>query len=464
MKRKMILKRITSFVCAMMVLIGAVGGAVPYKADMSKIDAIKVAIDGEGVDSSLFEYDVSLSYVAIRVVDNNGNEWIQLFGFDLVDTDDVFSVGLYCNQLKLLNLVFNSSKVGDSKYLRCSHLRYSFSTGKVTKMSTSDSWTMIIDNSKKDDFKVLYSDFDIYYKCTSDGCDSSFCSKWNGHLFYSGFNGESQPPYSSDIGFLKDFSHLIVYKRGFFYNYNMDSRTDRWTFSKFTTTENDLSSGRYSIKHYVRPVLVTGYEDEDVVEKYDKFFDDVYDAHLGYIQYLDNDMENKLSERGYDGPSWFDKYILGRFVLRWHYFELVDNETGLSSGFARLRPKDVDDVNGGTEYWVDYVDENDNIIDGTDGDVAYRGEGSYVESEDEDIEDAFVDAEDDVEEQEDHTNIANLDGVSIFASVMESFADSTASFSAVIGNFFNCLPPWVLTVFGLSVALTFLAFIIKNLR
>lgn len=438
-----------------MVLIGAVGGAVPYRAEGTKADEINEIMVERG--EKPFD-NIDSSYNYILLYDKNKDEYhifgakeseFPVYGFVAFKSNGEFTIGFATSGWLAWE--------GDGMYasfLKC----YNFNHDeKITYSSVGggDWLTFKSEQINNSTLEIVYCDIDLLY-CTR------LCANGETGIYYKGT--PDPPQYDNEVGYLTGLSHQIAYARGKYFNYNEDSRTDRWSFDDVTTTNNDLTQGRYSIKHYVRPVLVTGYDDEDVVEKYEKYYDGEYDATLGYVQYLDKDLDERLETQGYDGPSWIDKYILGRFVLRWHYFEVVDNATGNSGGFVRLRPKDVDDLNGGTEYWVDYVDENDNIIDGTDGDVAYRGEGSYIESEDETIEDAFDDAEEDVQEQEEHTNIANLDGLEVFSSVMESFASSTADFSAVILNFFNCLPAWVLTVFGLSVALTFLMFIIKNLR
>lgn len=267
-----------------------------------------------------------------------------------------------------------------------------------------------------------------------------------------------------DIGYLKDISHSITYARGTLYNYNEDSRTDRWSFSNLTTTDLDLSQGGYTIRHYVRPVLVKGYEDDDVIEKLDKYYVGDYDASVGYVQYLDKDLVENLESQGYDGIGFVDAYLLGRFILQWHYFEIIDNETGASGGYICLKPKDVDEKNFGTEYEVIAVDDDDNVDESYEKDIAYRGEGSYVKSEGETIEDAFERAEVDVVEQEEHTNIVNLNGLDSFVNSLNALTDSTDDVTDAIGGFFDCLPSWVLVVFGLSVALSFLLFLIKILR
>lgn len=455
MKRKMILKRITSFVCAMMVLIGAVGGAVPYFANVNLTSISLTEINSHReyysikVDELPFDSEERLWYMVYQSSPARGLLIVFPSEYEWTINHISYNVG---GSLRHYYKMYSSLPDGTETYWYTPSM--GFYQNDDSLLATDLCEYRESDNVWKYGYKLVASNFDV-------GID--------GVMLFEATHPRQDVPDIPDeplgsVGFLWGINHEITYARGKYYNYNEDSRTDRWTFDKILTSGEDVSLGGYTVKHYVRPVLVNGYDDEDVIEKYQKFYDDTYDADNCYIQYLNKDLQEKLYEQGYDDVSWFDKYILGRFILRWHYFELIDNETGRSDGYVRVRQKDADSINGGTEYLIEAVDEYDNLIDGYEAHVGYIGEGTYVKSEGEDIEDAFDDAEDDIEEQEDHTNIVNLDGVSIFASVMESFADSTANFSAVIGNFFNCLPPWVLTVFGLSVALTFLAFIIKNLR
>lgn len=215
-------------------------------------------------------------------------------------------------------------------------------------------------------------------------------------------SGGSAPDveYDGTIGYLQDLRHSITYARGVLYNYNEKSRTDRWSFDNITTSGLDLSSGDYSVNYYIRTNLVKGYEDSDIIEKGEKYFIGNYDADVGYIQYLYEDMMENLYSQGYEDIGFIDAYLLGRFRLSWYYFEIIDNTTGASGGYICVKPKDADPNNHGVEYEVLPVDDDDVPIDGYEPDISYPGEGTYVPSEGETIEDAIDDAENDSENQE----------------------------------------------------------------
>lgn len=477
MKKKMIFKRISAFLCAMIIGISAFIGVHPYKAEVdSNVEGVLAEL-GISLPS---KYVQGYSYALWYIPDVN---CYYLLGYDPlnavvtgIEANEQIDSAISSVQFKGLFYTFTPTISNAGKYnFFKGYYQCSTKTWKMNKHTSTDDVGAASFNCRA-------------YSCNYSSIDDEFAkSELTANLLYSDFLGGFQlndsylidklgwaqftiyPPgaseYDKDIGYLQNINRLLLYPTGkYTYYYNEDKLTVRWKFDTTTTTGLDLSSGNYSIKHYVRPVLVDGYHDSEVIEKYDKYYVGTYDPSPGYIEYLDKDLTANLESQGYEGIGFVDAYIKGYFILQWHYFEVIDNETGASGGYVCLKPKDADGTNFGTEYQVIAVDEDDNKIDGYEEDVAYTGEGTYITSDGETLDDAAEEAEEDVTEQEEGTNFINLKGTALFASVMSSLANSTSNFAAVISNFFGCLPDWVLMVFGLSVALTFLMFIIKNLR
>lgn len=290
---------------------------------------------------------------------------------------------------------------------------------------------------------------------------------WNAYAPSVGVGDEIVPD-SSPIGFLRKLNLYTIYKRGKLYNYNENSQVDKWTYSDTLSNGNSLKEGDYSINFYVRPVMVAGYDDGDIVEKGEKYCIGTYDAKEGFIKYAYSDLEDKLKELGYDGIGFIDKYLLGRFVLKWYYFEVVDNTTGASDGFVRARPKEMVnhgywDMNGGVDFELVAVDEFDNIITDYETDVGYHGMGDYIPGEETEL-DAFDEAEQDIEEQINEVDIDGLVGIDSFVNSLNGITLEIGNVPTVISGFFGCLPDWVGVVLGLSVAFSFVIFVIKVLR
>lgn len=450
MNKKLLLKRIAALLCVVVIFICSFVFVEPYKAD-TKEDNINALLTSLGLNT-LNNIDSSYSYIIgynvatskyflicgkqydipiIAYIYNNGNGCIGFCTSDwLIGQGDNLNSKLacgYCNDL--------SSNYSISFYDDYGSYRFYYGSSGVS-MST---------------IEILYSDIDIYY-CTRacvNGESGVFCK--------STVNNS----YDTNVGYIQNLQYDTAYERGALYNYNEDSRTDRWKFDRYTTTEVDLTAVNYSVRHYIQPVLVKGYTDEDIVEELDKYFMGEYDASNLEFSYLYNDYERKMEEAGYDGIGFIDAYLLGRFILEWHYFELVDNDAGTVGGYVLMKP-----TNSKGDFSFTFVGSDGCGFDATtynpDGTIDENG---YVNQEVDrgmggglTIEEAFENADDDSERV---SPIAGIDG---FVSNLVSFTSSIEDVPLGIKSVIDICPSWMLALFGLSFAMTFLAILIKVLR
>lgn len=419
--KKKVVNGIGAVLCALVVLVGcfcndSYCGSTDYTVDLLTLDLV-----GETYSGSLPEAVDGYKYYAIFQRVSNGAYY------------------LFCDNDKLV--IVNAPVYPAMSYNEYDAV-YISTSGGVT-WDAYNYGALIFGNPDSSGLYQIYSKY----------CGGVGNVYYNDVVIFnpSNMNGEVV---DVSLGYLKGLSYDIAYEMGALYNYDEKSRTDRFTFDKLTTTDLDLTSGNYSIRHYIRPVLVTGYEDEDIVEKGERYLMGTYDASGGEFRYKRADYETKLEEYGYDGLDFFDS-LLGRFYLEWHYFQIVNNDTGEVGNYVVMRPKNADENEFGTESVAYTVDENDEVD-------TENGYGETIVDKDmaggETIDEAFENGE------EEDLDFGDLDGIDEFTKALKSFTKSIGKVSNAFGKLLGALPQWVVNVLGVSIGLSVLLFLIKVLR
>lgn len=441
MKRK-IIKKMGAIVCALAVVVGCMG-TVPCYADTSSVSWENVLLENQ----SLFYYSGDGSNVVLPDV---GASYWALFW------NSFHSCYIYMYSDEPLSIRCSTEVSG--KYY--TYYFYYADNVKNPHYRSSDgvTWSYEESGNVPTYAQTLRFNGETYSYAGNNNlwliaCNSPIIGALTGQEVLSRVN-ENFDKVDASLGYLKGLSYDIAYEMGALYNYDEKSRTDRFTFDKLTTTDLDLTSGNYSIRHYIRPVLCNGYEDENIIEKGEKYLMGEYDASSLEFRYKRADYETKLEEYGYDGLDFFDS-LLGRFYLEWHYFQIVNNDTGEVGNYVVMRPKNADENEFGTERVAYTVDENDEV------DTENGYEETIVDTDmagGETIDEAFENGE------EEDLDFGDLDGIDEFTKALKSFTKSIGKVSNAFGKLLGALPQWVVNVLGVSIGLSVLLFLIKVLR
>lgn len=421
MKKKSILKRMSALLCALVVCVGTFVGATQFYA--SSMTAGLPIYSYSNVEDLLT--DVYTNYYIYNYSSNGDGEFDSMRC--LVSSE---SCRVECRELADGRRAYLLVCDGESR-------EYSSLDGSnwtYTKSSSMNLYT-----TEEDGEVNLFAQYIVSNSVVYDE---------SGNEIDFGNSGE----YDSTMGYLQNLTRDERVLRSELYNYyNEDSRKIIWTFDETTTSGLDLTSGDYSVKHYQRYVLCDGYKDEDVIKEGEFWLMGTYDASNLQFEYLESDYEKLHESYGYEGIGFWDS-LSGCFHL-WHeYFQIVDNESGSVGGYVKITPEGAawfggENTNSATTITMDYEVDEEGYVD-QQIEESY-GSGTTYEEADENAEERVI---------------AQLNGVDSFTDALNSASGSVGEISTVLSNFFDCLPSWALTVFGISVGLAFLLFIIKILR
>lgn len=278
--------------------------------------------------------------------------------------------------------------------------------------------------------------------------------------------------YNADLGYLQNIHKELQYLRGSanvggvdlpLYTYDVDDSLKYvWTHDSTSSAGVDLTSGNFAIRHYITQATVTGYEKEDIIEESEMYLMNEYDASLGRFEYMQTDYDAKLEAYGYDGLSWIEKYLQGRFLLTHHYFQIVNLDTNEVGGYLHVYPKDADgssafeSIGGEGNFGVeDSYEALDNDLNVDENGPSGYSEGSVGHGA------TYEEAEEDAKEED---LKLDLSGVDDFGMTMKSLSSQVGAVSSAIGSIVGLFPPWVTMILALSVALLVLVFVIKMMR
>lgn len=462
--KKKLIKRIGAVLCAIVIAVSSMGMSGTYYADILPVDILASNKD------KLVYYCDSVDFE----MPASGYDNYALFHNSLYD-----SWTLYLFNSEKLNLrvrSYTSSAVNESV---CCFLTSSISGGGCIYRSSNnfDTWTKV-GNSDIElfEFSEDRGQFLCYYEGVASWSSSpamqyhssSVPIYMNDVVIFNGDEGFSDPmgKYNPTLGYLKNVRVENQYLRGevsiggvdlpLYYDDALDTLKRVWKFDTVSSSGVDLSSG-YSVRHYIKMATVEGYDKEDIIEMSDMYLMGEYDASVGRLEYMEKDYDEKLVQLGYEELGFFDTVFKGLFTLQHHYFQIVNTSTNEVGGYLHVFPQNKDGNlsfevfgNEGVELGFEGLDENLNVdIEAPSGEVGESvGHGDTYE---------------DAEQQAQETQL-RIEGMDQFVLSVESYASQVRNVSKGVGAFLGSLPPWVLGLFGLGVAITFIVIVIKGIR
>lgn len=418
--------RICAFVCALVMVFGCLGGAVPVKA--ATISNLNEFLTIAGLP--IFDgYDESYTYYLYSGFDSSKPDNVAVYLTAVYGSYSLYADGSngICN--------LNSSS---SKYmlymLNDSGWTLSYSRSGVTTLNFG--W-----GCAQSDMPIYYFDKEVY-------------SKSGELVFLSGFKllneDAADQIYSSSVGYLQNLTSDTYYLQMSDNDFNTDDTSQReiWKFSKETTTGIDLTSGDYTIRHYIQPVLCENYDESGVIEKYDMYLMGEYDAANLRIEYKQTDYAYKLEEYGHKNTSVTD-FLLGRFQLHWQYFQIVNNETGEYGGYVVMKP-----VGDSTFDSVTTTPDGEKDPTGYDG-IKIENNVSHGLT--------YEQAEHNAIAKREESSGDAVDGSGL-VDTMNTSISTVQAIPTLLASIFSFLPDWCLNMFGASVGLAALIILWKVAR
>lgn len=440
--KKKFFNRVGAFVCALVVLVGCLGGTTNYYADAWS-EHIS-SFDWETYKNNHPDMFSNEEYVELYSDLCKGSCLDGYYNLFLIYKDGSMIFHIYSTSPVVLARSGNAIgySFGSTRYVRVAtadNLNFVSNSSYLTSNFQNIAWLYDYNTpiSNGQGMRYLYSDYDVLW---SESGSVAFTP--------------SGSPIDVDLGYLQDVRLTNAYTSGVLGNYDNDSLTRKWRYSQYTTTDIDLCDGNYSVRHYIKPVGVSGYEKEDIKKEFDMYLMGTYDANNLYFQYAQKDYDTIMASQGYDGLGFSEMYLKGWFVLYHHYFQIVNNDTGSVGGYVHIYPYDAKGENFGVEYVGETLDKDMNLDENGYSGVVNESEIGTGET----IEDAFENAKPESEKGIDFT------GVDEFASVLESYVGQVSNVTQGIGALFNSLPPWLLVTLAIGISLTVFLGVIKIIR
>lgn len=302
--------------------------------------------------------------------------------------------------------------------------------------------------------QIVYANHDV---CLTDGT-----------IVYSANGNDTDvPSYNSDLGYLQNVRVNHVFEEVSLGENANEKWVSKWYFDSLSTTGIDLSSGNYSINYYEERWIVTGYEEEDVVEKSDRYLLATVNARDGYFTTNSQHIEEFLQGQGYEEPNFFDLWF-NKFVTTHYYLQIVDNATQEVGGYVHIY---LTDDNG--KFGVELIGESTDL----DGNLDEDGYNDFIEEgkiTTDDVEAGFEELENNNEQtlEEWFENLTDtngkvtddIDGTDNLSNAFLGFGNEVSQFSLALGQFLGCFPSWVLLSLGIGACLLFLGIVYKALR
>ena len=445
--KKKLIKRIGAVLCALVVAVSSLGMSGTYYADMLPIDILASNKD------KLVYYCDSVDFE----MPASGYDNYALFHNSLYD-----SWTLYLFNAEKLNLrvrYFTSAFVNE---LVCGYLVSSASGGGCLYRSSDNfgTWTKIGDsdfelfefNEDRGEFLCFYEGEASWSSSPSIQFHSSSVPIYlNDVVIFNGDEGFSDPmgKYNASLGYLQNVKHNVVFDDVPLGENVADTFTERWYYDSLSTTGVDLTSGDYVIRYYQEKWIVTGYGENDVVKKSDRYVLGDYIVQNGYIETYSENVESTLVGQGYVEPSIFD-LLWNKFVTTHYYFQIVNAKTNEVGGLLHVYLTD-DNGKFGVEHIGETLDNEGNF-----------DEGGYKDFIDEDkvttddVEQGFNDLE-----NGSNVDFGTVDGVDEFGVILESFASQVSNVTGGVRALLSSMPPWVLGLLGVSFVLLVVGIIFK---
>lgn len=435
-KKKKLKNRIGALLCALVVAVSCLGASVPYYAYI--YSELPNVLDVSNYPSSYsyhYQYmvDYNMEYI---IFESYGYTFLLSSPSIYIDKGTLCSSGGYYNKNQTWLSYLDPASNLWTHYLHGT----GGSTSSLVRLFldsvgvlSEDEYNFFSDS----DIVMIYSSRDLY-----DG-DT---------IVYPKGEYIKPPSYNSNLGYLQNITRTYEYLRGAgTYYVNDNSRKDLWTFGQYTTTGIDLTQGGYSVRHYIKPCGVTGYEESDIQKEFDMYLMGEYDATNLRFDYLRTDYEDKLEAYGYEGLSFIEMYLKGWFVIEHHYLQLVDSE-GNVGGYVHLYPRNADDDSFGVELLGRTEDNEFNEDDSGYGETIFDSNVGYGTT--------YEEAEADSLE----ADLGDIDGVDELANVLTTYGQGASQFSYALGQFLDAFPSWVVVGLGISMSLIVLCIVIKVIR
>lgn len=413
--------------CALFMCIGVFGGAIPYYA------------------SENFDCPPLPDYTP------SGGEHYEYYTLYYNSKKNRYHLSFAPDKVVFVPSENNSAGVDDAFVFYYPKQTYEYYVGVHDEWSgfvhvTSGGYTYV----KASEWELIACNYDVYY--------GSYSSK-NGAIpnddvyMYSNPFGDSSGvggSVSANIGYLQDITSKIAYLTDNLGVSDMESARKYISFSSTTTSGLDLLSGNYSIRLYSQMCYYKGYTSEIFDDDYPLIYIDkfVVDDSLT-IDYTMKACLDKVTKETESNVSWFD--TLFRTAIRSDnvYLQICNEDTEEIGGYVKISFYNNGDYE--TSY-ITTVDKDLNV-----------DENGYVNKEIYTEVGGGATYEDAVENSE-PVGINALVGVDSFVDTLGMFTDSFDDVTTAISGFFQCVPSWILAVFGLSIAFGFVLFIIKILR
>lgn len=457
--KKKLIDRIGTFVCTLVVAVSCLVGSVPYYAstDTYFLNLSEADFEREYAYENYVNYGKNTIYIKWR-----DYEYMCRFGY----SSAWYSSGSgYCPGVSTC-----------AKYYKCDGVwiedGYGGASSLFDVIGSFEDWY--------DDFSIgftflpsdLPSDM-IIYTTTDFTYKYSNMSSYKAFFGYKGWSANYEElkygKYNADLGYLQNIHKQLQYLRGSanvggvdlpLYTYDVDDSLKYvWTHDTTSSKGVDLTSGNYAVRHYITKATVTGYEKKDIIEESEMYLMDEYDASLGRFEYMETDYDAKLEAYDYDGLSWIEKYLQGRFLLTHHYFQIVNLDTNEVGGYLHVYPKDADGANAFEQEGNFGVEDVYEALD-NDLNVDENGPGGYSEGS-VGHGTTYEEAEEDAKEED---LKLDLSGVDDFGNTMVSLSSQVGAVSSAVGSIIGLFPPWVTMILALSIALLVLVFVIKMMR
>lgn len=425
MKDRKIMKRIGAIMCALFMCVGVFGGAVPYYAQNIPF-SVPIA------ESEVEEGEYEKIYSHYVIVESYGC-FIMITTSSLECFDNKIGYSGLISKFVWRNSIWDRVGYGSGEGSINGIVFGCLSRFDVTP-SPEDGTTSNFMN-----FRVVYSTKEVV---DEDG--NILCVEG----FNNSYNDSSGDDYNSNIGYLQNITSTKAYLTNSFGVSDMDTASKRVYFAQTSTTGLDLLSGNYGIRMFSQMCYYKGDTSEIYDDDYPLIYINDFDIDdtlsITYVMKECLDMVNDGTE---SNVSWLETLFKRATRSDNVYLQIIDKDSGACGGYVKIAFYNNGDYSAS---YVTTVDENLEI----DEDGYFNVEIEEKVGGGATFEDAFENAE--------PVGVNALAGVDSFVEVLNSLSSSFDNVVLAIGGFFECLPSWVLGVFGLSVALVFLLFVIKK--
>lgn len=438
MKKRISIKRVSAFLCALLVGFSMFGSTALVFANSSVCEYLfshkekMIYHGGEFTGELPFNAETANFAYSVFVLDNTvmvyALDTLESFVVDchhdyIIDSDEYFD--------ETMNYGY---RIYYDSYAQSNNGGASF--GSLKSGASSSVCQIKLTTNECVGYKFWFSNVPIYCEC--------------GKLLFSGNEGMlPSETYNRNLGYLQNVTSDNVFLTDADGNVDINSYQKKVTFDTTSTTGIDLSSGDYMIRVYGQMAFWKNGTNTLVNEDFPLVHYADYDASSGMFEYLSTDLFNMVTNNSENPYNAFDT-TFGQIIRSDNtYYQIYNKTTGEYGGYTKVTFTTVD---GEEQHTITTVDENLQIDNsgyvGQKLPVSVGGGTTY--------EDAYLNSKP-VGSNSD-TNLSGLE------ATLNTFTSTLGAVPQAIGVVFGFLPSWCLGIFGLAFGLTGIVLLYKLFR